>query len=206
MPDLLFPTLVVITWVAIGLSAVIYLGRHGRRSPAWFVIGIALGPILLPIALEIAQREGTVLSRTVPPDVGAPARLTALVAVDGSEESDEALADAVRLLAPEGARFVLLTVLDPDLGENDPQARRDAEDLLASRAARIPAGSLPPVREVVAGEPSQVILERAGADAVDLVVLGRRGRGLSQMLVGSVADQVVRRSAHPVFLGSGRSR
>jgi nucleotide-binding universal stress UspA family protein len=170
------------------------------------VIGIALGPILLPIALEIAQREGTVLSRTVPPDVGAPARLTALVAVDGSEESDEALADAVRLLAPEGARFVLLTVLDPDLGENDPQARRDAEDLLASRAARIPAGSLPPVREVVAGEPSQVILERAGADAVDLVVLGRRGRGLSQMLVGSVADQVVRRSAHPVFLGSGRSR
>jgi nucleotide-binding universal stress UspA family protein len=206
MPDVLFPTLVVITWVAIGLSAVIYLGRHGRRSPAWFVIGIALGPILLPIALEIAQREGTVLSRTVPPDVGAPARLTVLVAVDGSEESDEALGDAVRLLAPEGARFVLLTVLDPDLGENDPQARRDAEDLLASRAARIPAGSLPPVREVVAGEPSQVIVERAGADAVDLVVLGRRGRGLSQMLVGSVADQVVRRSARPVFLGSGRSR
>jgi nucleotide-binding universal stress UspA family protein len=204
MSDVLFPILVLVTWVAIGLTAVVYLGRHGRRSPAWFVIGIALGPILLPIAVEIAQREGTVLSRSTPANGGAPARLTVLAAVDGSAESDEALADAARLLSPEGARFILLTVLDPDLGENDSQARRDAEELLESRAARIPEEALPAVLEVVAGEPAHVILERAGTGAVDLLVLGRRGRGLSQMLIGSVADQVVRRSPRPVLLGSAR--
>jgi nucleotide-binding universal stress UspA family protein len=206
MPDVLFPILVLVTWVAIGLTAVVYLGRHGRRSPAWFVIGIALGPILLPIALEIAQREGTVLSRSVAGNSGAPAQRTVLAAVDGSEESDDALAHAVRLLPPEGARFILLTVLDPDLGENDPQARREAEELLESRATRIPEGGLPTVLEVVAGEPAHVILDRARAEAVDLVVLGRRGRGLSQMLVGSVADQVVRRSPRPVLLGSAGGR
>ena len=204
MPDVLFPILVLVTWVAIGLTAVVYLGRHGRRSPAWFVIGIALGPILLPIAVEIAQREGTVLSRSTAANGGVPARLAVLAAVDGSAESDEALADAARLLSSQGARFILLSVLDPDLGENDPQARRDAEELLESRAARIPAGALPAVLEVVAGEPDHVILERAGAGAVDLLVLGRRGRGLSQMLLGSVADQVVRRSPRPVLLGSAR--
>jgi nucleotide-binding universal stress UspA family protein len=206
MPDVLFPTLVLVTWVAVGLAAVVYLGRHGRRSPAWFVIGIALGPILLPIALEIAQREGTVLSRSVARNGGATAKLTVLVAVDGSEESDEALADAVRLLSPEVARFILLTVLDPDLGENDPQARREAEELLDSRAARIPQGGLPTVLEVVAGEPTHVILDRAAVEDVGLVVLGRRGRGLSQMLIGSVADQVVRRSPRPVLLGNARGR
>jgi nucleotide-binding universal stress UspA family protein len=206
MPDVLFPTLVLVTWVAMGLAAVVYLGRHGRRSPAWFVIGIALGPILLPIALEIVQREGTVLSRSAAGNHGTPARLTVLAAVDGSEESDQALADATRLLSPEGARFILLAVLDPDLGENDPQARRDAEELLESRAARIPEGGLPPVLEVVGGEPAHVILYRADAGGVDLLVLGRRGRGLTQMLIGSVADQVVRRSSRPVLLGSARGR
>jgi nucleotide-binding universal stress UspA family protein len=206
MPDVLFPILVLVTWVAVGLAAVVYLGRHGRRSPAWFVVGVALGPILLPIALEIAQREGTVLSRSVVGNGGTPARLTVLAAVDGSEESDDALADASRILAPEGVRFILLTVMDPDLGENDPQARHEAEELLESRAARIPRECLPPVLEVVAGEPGHVILDRVRTGAVDLVVLGRRGRGLSQMLIGSVADQVVRRSPRPVLLGSTRSR
>jgi nucleotide-binding universal stress UspA family protein len=206
MPDVVFPVLVLVTWVAVGLAAVVYLGRHGRRSPAWLVIGIALGPILLPIALEIAQREGTVLSRSTVSNGSSAAQLTVLAAVDGSEESDEALADATRLLSPEGARFILLTVLDPDLGENDPEARHEAEELLETRAARIPQGGLAPVREVVAGEPAHVILDRAREEAVDLVVLGRRGRGLSQMLVGSVADQVVRRSPRPVLLGSTRGR
>jgi nucleotide-binding universal stress UspA family protein len=206
MPDVLFAVLVLVTWVAVGLAAVVYLGRHGRRSPAWVVIGLALGPVLLPIALEIVQREGTVLSRSVAGNGATAAHLTVLVAVDGSEESDEAMADAVRLLPPEGARFILLTVLDPDLGENDPQARREAEELLDSRAVRVREGGLPTVLEVAAGEPAHVILERAGAEAVDLVVLGRRGRGLSQMLIGSVADQVVRRSPRPVLLGSATGR
>ncbi|HSE07859.1 MAG TPA: universal stress protein [Nocardioidaceae bacterium] len=206
MPDVLFAALVLVTWVAIGLAAAIYLGRHGRRSPAWFVIGIALGPILLPIALELTERRGVLLTRTVAPDGSRPASLTVLVAVDGSQESDDALADAARLLAPRGAQFVLLNVVDPDQSENDPLARRQAEELLAKRAALLPEGSLPAVHQVVSGEPATAIVDRAAAEAVDLVVLGRCGHGLSELLLGSVADHVVRRSPRPVFLGAASDR
>lgn len=206
MPGAVFAILVLVTWVAVGIGAVVFLGRHGRRSPGWYVIGAVLGPILFPIALELAERQGVLLARTDTGGTGASPCLTVLAAVDGSRESDEAIADAARVLAPEGARFVLLNVLSPDLGENDPDAARLAEELLASRGARLPAGCLPPVYEVVSGDPAEVILDRAVVDAADLVVMGRRGRGLSEMILGSVADAVVRRSPRPVLLGTAPTR
>lgn len=206
MSDVVFPILVLVTWVAVGIGAVVFLGRHGRRSPVWFVIGAVLGPILLPIALELAERQGVLLARTRTGGDEEMPCLTVLAAVDGSQESDDALADAARVLAPKGAQFVLLTVVNPDLGENDPEAVRAAEELLTSRAARLPEGCLPPVHEVVSGDPAEVILDRAVVDAADLVVLGRRGRGLSEMLLGSVADEVVRRSPRPVLLGTAPPR
>jgi nucleotide-binding universal stress UspA family protein len=53
---------------------------------------------------------------------------------------------------------------------------------------------------VEAGEPSDVILQTAKADGVDLIVMGTHGRtGLSRLLVGSVAEAVLRRSACPVL-------
>ncbi|HEX6248451.1 MAG TPA: universal stress protein [Nocardioidaceae bacterium] len=203
MSGYVFPVLVLVTWVAIGLASVVFLGRHGRRSAAWYAIGVALGPILLPIALELAQREGMLLTRSAP-ETGEAPRLTVLAAVDGSRESDDSLVDAARVLAPKGAQFILLTVMDPDVGDHDPEARRRAEELLRSRADRLPEGCLPPVFEVASGEPARVVLDRAAAGAVDLVVMGRRGRGLSERILGSVADHVVRRSPRPVLLGSAR--
>lgn len=201
LPGIVFTVLVLVTWVALGLAAAVFLGRHGRRSRAWYVIGVALGPILVPIAVELAHRDGVLLARSAQSGGRRAARMTVLAAVDGSRESDDALADAGRVLAPKGARFIVLTVLDPDL-ESDPAARERAETLVADRASTLPESGLPPVLEVASGEPAVVILERAAADHVDLVVLGRRGRGLSELLLGSVADQVVRRSPRPVLLGS----
>ncbi len=196
----LFPVLVLVTWVAVGLASVIFLGRRGRRSPAWYVIGAVLGPILLPIALELGQRDGVLLARAEPESEEQPS-MTVLAAVDGSGESDEALLDAARVLAPRGARFVLLAVLDPDVGGNDPEARQRARSLLESRAASLPEGCLPPTFEVTMGEPGQSILDRAVACGADVVVMGRRGHGFSERILGSVADYVVRRSVLPVLLG-----
>lgn len=206
MSDAVFAILVLVTWVAVGTGAVVFLGRHGRRSPAWYVIGVVLGPILLPIALELAERQGVLLSRARSGEAAESACLTVLAAVDGSRESDDALADAARVLSPTGVQFILLTVLSPDIGENDPAAAGVAQELLTSRAARLPAGCLPPVFEVVSGDPAEVILDRAVVDAVDLVVMGRRGRGLSELILGSVADEVVRRSPRPVLLGTAPPR
>ncbi len=208
MPDVVFLILVLTLWVAIGLSAVIFLGRHGRRSWHWYVIGVALGPILLPIATEIARRDGSLVKTTAGPGVASsPARLTVLVGVDGSEESDHALREAAQMFEGTGARIVLLAVIDPDLADDaDSPERRHADDLLLERAAWFPPEFFTVVREVASGQPAQVILDRAAADHVDLVVVGRKGRGLSHRVLGSVADQLVRRSATPVLLGTPAAR
>jgi nucleotide-binding universal stress UspA family protein len=201
MPDALVTTLVVVTWLAVGLASAVYLGRHGRRHPGWYAIGLALGPIMLPLALEMAPRHGELLDRvgTALPE----SRRTVLVAVDGSRESEAALYDAVRDLPRQGTRFVLLTVLDPDL-HDDLAARAEADALLARCAGQLPPDGPDPVLETAAGNPAQVILERAALEGADLIVVGRRGRGLSERVLGSAADHLVRHSPLPVLLGPER--
>lgn len=50
------------------------------------------------------------------------------------------------------------------------------------------------------GDPAAAIVERAGNGGYDLLVLGTHGRtGLSHVLIGSVAEKVVRRAPCPVL-------
>lgn len=202
MPDQLVPLMLLLIWVSLGLLAAVYLGRTGRRSRGWFAIGVALGPLLLPVAVEIAQRGNQVLVASEPS--GPRARTTVLAAVDGSRESENALADAAAMLTGNDVQFILMAVLDPDIGEHDPYAARAIESDLREHAATLTLGDVPPAFEVAAGDPARVILERAARADIDVIVLGRRGKGLTQMIMGSVADQVVRRSPRPVLLGSVR--
>lgn len=209
MPDVLYLILVLVTWVAIGLAAVVFLGRHGRRSWHWYIIGILLGPVLLPIAAEMARREGTLVktSAIAGPVRSSATRLTVLAGVDGSEQSDQSLREAALMFAGGPCRMILLTVIDPDGADDaDSEERRRADQLLAERASWFAPDSFEVVREVASGQPGQVILDRAAADQVDLVVVGRKGHGLSHRLLGSVADQLVRRSPRPVLLGTPATR
>ncbi|MFC6615786.1 universal stress protein [Halopenitus salinus] len=128
-----------------------------------------------------------------------------LVPVDGSEESDR----AVEFAAEEwpDARITLLHVINParsvsgaemgvsglteDWYEN---AERNAETLLSETVERadIDAETL-----VEVGRPVHTILE--AADDFDGIVIGSQGRtGLSRVLLGSVAEGVVRKAEIPV--------
>ena len=199
MPDVLVTTLVILTWLALGVASAVYLGRHGRRHPGWYAIGLALGPLMLPLAMEMAPRHAELVRRVGPalPET----RRTVLVAVDGSRESEDALRDALHDLPVARTRFVVLTVLDPDA---DPAARAEADALLAAYAAHFPDDTPDPVLETAAGNPAEVILERAAVEGADLIVVGRRGRGFSERVLGSVADRLVRHSPLPVLLGPER--
>jgi len=53
---------------------------------------------------------------------------------------------------------------------------------------------------VVIGTPAWSIVEYAGAHEIDLIVMGTHGRGgMSHLLMGSVAERVVRTAACPVL-------
>ena len=131
-----------------------------------------------------------------------------LVPVEGSSQS----ADAVALAASEwpDARLTLLHVIDPVEGgysldtvregaeEWHKEQKLAAKDLFAdlSDGIRNEVST-----RVETGRPARTILEVLGEGAFDHVVMGSHGRsGVSRVLLGSVAEDVVRESPVPVTI------
>jgi len=208
MPTSLFVTLVVMAWLLLGLgAALLFLGRHGHRSRVWYLLGAALGPLFVPIAMERGRRSTRTLERIGTDGAGTPGLVTVLVGVDGSAESDHAVRDAASLFGPGRARLVLTAVADPDVAEFQGEARlQEWRALLAERAGWLPFDGPAPVLQVLCGQPDRVLLETAHAEEADVIVIGRRGRGVSRRLLGSVAETLTRRATIPVLLAGPAPR
>lgn len=133
--------------------------------------------------------------------------LRLLVALDFSDCSRHALHAAVTVASRAGAcHLTLLTVLDARA--SDPAQQNDAlaeverathrlHDLLGAVVAEHNEGPLPAqVRThfiAERGTPAECIVEVARRERADAVVMGTHGRtGLDRLLVGSVAETVVR--------------
>lgn len=129
---------------------------------------------------------------------------TILVPIDGSEHARKALSVAIEEFGD--AELIVLHVIEPynvfSVTEN---AARDDEVLEERRAER--AALLEESREFAAdrgatvrtelmlGSPSRAIVDACDEFDVDHVVMGSRGRtGLSRLVLGSVADTVVKRA------------
>jgi nucleotide-binding universal stress UspA family protein len=153
-----------------------------------------------------APTDGTALApgtAPLPETAAGTAGLAILVGVDGSAESDQAVRDAARLVAAGASRVVLAAVVDSDAAElDDDESRHQARELLTDRVAWLPAHGAEMAIEVAAGPPAQALLDLAEAESVDILVVGRRGRGLSRRLIGSVAQHVTSHSTRPVLLAS----
>ncbi|WP_236832961.1 universal stress protein [Blastococcus sp. KM273128] len=202
MPTSVFVALVLVIWVATGFGAALFLGRRGFRAPQWYFLGAVLGPLFVPMALERARSQDRVVERTPVTDDEMPgdaSAVTLVAGVDGSAESDRALRDAVRLFDVAASRVVLVTAVDPDVVEFQDAAERDrCRALLAERAGWFTGQR--PVVEIVSGRPASALLDVAAQEGADVVVVGRRGRGLSHRVLGSVAEHVTRHSPVPVLL------
>lgn len=115
-----------------------------------------------------------------------------LVATDFSESAEEAFATAVDYARVLHARLHLLHVFAP----TDVEVTR----LLADAASK-PESDVPVAVASAAGDPAQEILKYATRHPIDLIVMGTHGRtGVSRVLLGSVADRVIRGAACPVLV------
>jgi nucleotide-binding universal stress UspA family protein len=138
-----------------------------------------------------------------------------LVPTDGSEGVERAIRHAVSVATTHGATLHGLYVLNSDAYAGlamesswesvDSLLREDAETAVA-RVREIAtdlsetADTAVPVRTaVVEGKPSREIVRYAEANDCDLVVMGTHGRGgIDRLLLGSVAESVIRASSVPV--------
>jgi nucleotide-binding universal stress UspA family protein len=132
-----------------------------------------------------------------------------VVPYDGSELSKKALQHAAD--THEDADIVLLHVLDfveagydasPEAAlpgywqEWYEEAEEGAEELLAKAEDLVDADL---ETEIVVGRPASEIVEFAEETDADAIVMGSHGReGVSRILLGSVAETVVRRATVPV--------
>jgi nucleotide-binding universal stress UspA family protein len=133
-----------------------------------------------------------------------------LVPVDGSEQAHEAC-DFVRREFPD-ATLVLLHVINPaeagysaqasipsfseEWYENEKARAEGVFEAIESEAAETGVGV---ERNVEVGRPTNVIVEFATENRIDQIVMGSHGRsGVQRLLLGSVAESVIRRAPVPV--------
>jgi nucleotide-binding universal stress UspA family protein len=130
-----------------------------------------------------------------------------VVALDGTEFSEQALGMAAAIARRTGSELALVTAeiappaLLPDVGLAD-RVRGAASDYLDGVADRLSdAGVTKVTAEVLSGDPSEAIEEYRSAQGADLTVMSTHGRGaLARAWLGSVADRFARSTRAPVLL------
>jgi|SRR5262245_4506396 len=135
-----------------------------------------------------------------------------LVATDFSEPSVAARRVAVELARRLGAELEIVHVEEPlpayafsegplpDLPQLQEEVRIWAERELEQQAKEAQAAGVSVTTAVLLGTPANTIVETARTDGADLIVVGSHGRtGLERVLLGSVAERIVRNAACPVL-------
>jgi nucleotide-binding universal stress UspA family protein len=171
----------------------IVMTTHGRGPVSRFFLGSvadelirrALTPVLL-------VRPGIEHANVV----GEPVFENVLVPLDGSEFAERVLPAALEIARLMEARCTLMRVVPTAA------ARAEAGAYLESRARLARSEGLP-VRTLVfcAAHPAEGILAEARALSGNLIALATHGRGgVRRMLLGSVADKVIRGATGPVLV------
>jgi nucleotide-binding universal stress UspA family protein len=145
-----------------------------------------------------------------------------LVAIDGSQASEHALAKALSFAVPLEAEIVLLTVVEPLSsyipevmlptgdwvgwrGLPDVELERkilNAGQALLQKAQDVcQASQMKNRTRLETGQPRDVICYVAKEETPDLVILGSRGLGsIERMMLGSVSDYVMHHCVSPVLV------
>jgi nucleotide-binding universal stress UspA family protein len=178
----------------------IVMGTHGRKG---------LRRVLAGSVAESVLREApcpVLAVRTPENPWNAPQVQTILHPVDLSDESEHALQIARALARDLGARLILLHVAPIEVLMNgtmavgmSPHVYRDA---LHKLRERIDGPDLKYVVEsrLERGEAGDEVIRVADETACDLIVMGTHARTrLHRMLLGSVAESVLRRARCPVL-------
>jgi universal stress protein A len=143
-----------------------------------------------------------------------------LVPTDFSPTSDIALQYALDMAARDGATIHLLHVVEnatvaaafPDgLYAELPGLRErligDAQQRLNEAAQTSAAAGIAMTTQVQVGPPASAIAGEASARGTDLIVMGTHGRsGFAHLLLGSVAERVLRTAPCPVLTVRDSSR
>ncbi len=179
-------------------SGLIVMGTHGRTGLGRAIVGSVAEQVLRGATCPVLTvRKGSVM----------PKIQTILLPMDFSESSESALRVAFSLARDYHARLIILHVASPGLAmpysefqktlEQSSGYRRELEEKL--RQCQKPECNAE--FRVEEGDAADQIIRVAQQAHCDLIVMGTHGRtGLPRLLLGSVAEKVLRTAPCPVLM------
>ena len=176
-------------------GSLIAMSTHGRTGAVRAVMGSVAEQVLRrsPVPVLAVRTLLSSAGGPLPPDERQPLR-NVLLPLDRSERSLRALAPATDLCRLFGARLMLLHVLDSDEDQTTSEAYFQAVETRAGSQG-VAVTSL-----METGPVADEILDVARFHDADLIAMATHGRrGLSRLVLGSVAEEVLRKSFVPVL-------
>jgi nucleotide-binding universal stress UspA family protein len=132
-----------------------------------------------------------------------------LVATDGSENSLAAAEEAIKIARSMGSSVYAIYVVDTSvlssasLGEGESFIYNSLKDegKKAVDQIRSMASGVQVETQVIEGKPTSAITDFASENGIDLIVVGSQGKSkIEALLLGSVADRVLRTATCPVLV------
>ena len=134
---------------------------------------------------------------------------------DASKSADRALETAVQLAKQFGAKIYGLQVVAevPTFGEAGPpitgidipayerELKLAAQEALERKVTEKVPSDIEIQTAIEIGKPADIIINYAKDNKIELIVMSTHGRtGLSHLMIGSVAENVIRRSPIPTLI------
>jgi nucleotide-binding universal stress UspA family protein len=185
----------------------VVMGSHGRTG----ITRVLLGSVTEKV---VRHAPCSVLATRAPGDATSFAHI--LCPIDFSDSSRHAVERAAQFAAPTGAGITLLNVIELPVTYTGETFGVDFLQGIEQRSAGLleewasdlrSKVAVPVATEIKIGSPGMQTLAFLDHDPTfDLVVIGSHGRtGLGRVLLGSVAEMIVRHAACPVFVARTRT-
>lgn len=198
--------LAIILWLALIIASAVVVShfahRWGRDPFGWILLCAAMGPIALVALLGTRKADRARLARR--PEMGAqPGDRPIVVACDGSKGSAR-LGEQAAATYRTGHDVILLTILPYEAERQDESAevRERAGDMTHAVSALLEEQGIPWRIVIRYGPPGEGIVAFANEVGASLIIIGRRGSGLTRSLLGSVSRHVSEHAEAPVALVS----
>ncbi len=197
----------------------VVMTTHGRGGLQRAWLGSTADSLIRHCMIPILLVRPSEDTREIGPD-RVPKLMRVVIALDGSETSEVALKDALALRVTDGARLHLVHVLQPAVASASPYLPHTIQlthDEMSAREAHMKR-YLDRIADGIEGHdceihvevdyhPAPAVLDLAERVDADLIVLGTHGRGgLRRLILGSVADKVIRGTDRPVLVHRGVGR
>lgn len=183
--------------VVASMAVVAYLAKRWGHDPfGWSLLAAAMGPIA--IVAMVGTRQSATQRATATTRGAADVLMTA----DGSAAGPQ-IAREIASWAVAPSEVIVLTVLPH---ESKPEGSLRAQQDHDRRVEAMTRDALAALREsglnarvdVTYGAPGEAIVQYANECSPRVVLVGRRGAGLTKRLLGSVSEYVVANAKQPV--------